>query len=431
LRVHAPERSEHTVFVRCARRIVPLFAVIVLLNYIDRANIGFAALTMNRDLGFTPSQYGLGAGVFFLGYGVLQVPVSVLIHRIGVRRGLFCIMVAWGLFSSTCAFMHSPISFYVLRFLLGVAEAGFFPAIMVCLTSWFPQNHRARYTAMFQSAAQLAFVIGGPLSGLLLGLDGVGGFRGWQWLFLVEGVPTLIWAVVVLCALPDRPSDAGWLSDSDRQLMATAHARDATVTRHGVRSALFDPRIYILGAALFCVSIGDYGLIFWWPQMVQAMGFSDLTSSLIVAVAYLASIPAAILLARSSDARGERRCHIASAALFSAAGLLVASIAPFYQLQLVALAAATMGTLAARPPMNNLPTVFLGGAGAAAGIALYNAIGNFGGFAGPYMIGLLKEYTGGYQTAMAALAVFPVISAAIILIIGRRLQDRPPLAAPS
>jgi ACS family tartrate transporter-like MFS transporter len=420
--------TERSVFARCARRIVPLLAGIILLNYIDRANVGFAALTMNRDLGFSPSQYGFGAGIFFLGYSVLQVPISLIIHQVGERRGLFWIMIAWGLFSSACAFVRSPFEFYILRFLLGAAEAAFFPVIMMCLIRWFPLNYRGRYTAACQSAAQLAFVIGGPLSGLLLGMDGQAGLRGWQWLFLIEGVPTLIWAVVVYFTLTDEPARARWLSDSDKQIIIAAHKADGPVMQHRIGSALGDWRIYVLGIALFGVSTGDYGLIFWWPQMVQAMGFSNLASSLVVALAYLASIPVAIAWARHSDMHGERRWHIALAALLAAFGLIAASVVPDFRLRLVALTIATAGTLTARPPMNNLPAMFLGGAGAAAGIALYNSIGNSGGFAGPYIIGLLKEHTGSYDMAMAALALGPVISAFIVLLICARLSGRPVLA---
>jgi ACS family tartrate transporter-like MFS transporter len=423
-------QTEREVFARCARRIVPLLAGIVLLNYIDRANVGFAALTMNRDLGFTPAQYGFGAGIFFLGYCVLQVPISLVIHRVGVRRGLFWIMLAWGLFSSACAFVRSPLGFYVLRFFLGTAEAAFFPAIMVCLIRWFPLNYRGRYTAACQSAAQLAFVIGGPLSGLLLGMDRLAGLRGWQWLFLIEGIPTVIWALVVYFRLADGPAEARWLSDRDRQLIIAAHQADGPVMQHRIGPALGDWRIYVLGIALFGVSAGDYGLIFWWPQMVQAMGFSNLMSSLIVALAYLASIPVAIAWARHSDVRGERRWHIALAAFGAAGGLLVASVVPDFRLRLVALAIATAGTLTARPPMNNLPAMFLGGAGATAGMALYNAIGNSGGFAGPFIIGLLKQQTGSYAMAMAALTLGPVISGLVVLLVCARLTPRPARTPP-
>ncbi len=370
--------EQHRIFVKCAWRLIPLIALVMMMNFIDRVNVGFAALTMNRDLGFSPSVFGFGAGVFYFGYCLLQVPASLLIHRLGARRGLFLTMAAWGLLSSACAFIRSPLSFYVLRFLLGVAEAGFFPAVMVYLTCWFPQSYRGRHTATIQSAAQFAFVVGGPLSGLILGMNQAGGLRNWQWLFLVEGLPTLLLAGLLLRFLPDGPADAPWLSDAERGVIAARLSADDTTEKADFRRAMLDPRIYVLGLALFGIILGEFGLQLWWPQIVQGMGFSNVATGFVVALAYLASIPAAILWARSSDARGERCWHVALAALFAACGLVLASIAVDYRLRLLGMTVATVGLFSARPPINNLPTVFLGGTAAAAGMALYNSIGDPG-----------------------------------------------------
>jgi ACS family tartrate transporter-like MFS transporter len=412
-------------FVKCARRLIPVIALLMMMNYVDRVNVGFAALTMNRDLGFSPSVFGLGAGMFYVGYCLFQVPVSILAARLGAGRVIFCIAASWGLLSSACAFIRNPASFYILRFLLGAAEAGIFPAIMVYLSCWFPQAYRGRHTATIQGAAQFAFVLGGPLSGVMLGMDGVAGFHGWQWLFLVEGLPTLLCAVAILRILPDRPSQAPWLTGEERAVIAARLAADDSTQAQELWKGLCDPRIYALGLALFCVSVGDFGLQLWWPQMVQGMGFSNRSVGFVVALAYLVSIPAAIVLSRSSDVRGERSWHVAFAAMFAASGLILASLAPDYRLRLVGLIAATVGLFASRPPMNNLPLSFLGGSAGAAGMALYNSIGTFGGFAGAAIIGILKQHSGSYASAMAALALGPVISAVIVLKVGRGLVFKP------
>lgn len=413
--------SDDAVFKKCAWRLIPFIGLLYLTNYIDRVNVGFAALTMNKDLGFSAAIFGFGAGVFFFGYFLFQVPANVILHRVGARRTVFCILAAWGAISAACALVQGPLSFYVLRFLLGVAEAGFFPGMLLYLTYWFPQAYRARCTASFQSAIPLAFVTGSPLSGLILGMDGVAGIHGWQWLFLFEGLPAVLLAVVALKFLPDGPADAAWLSGEEKAAIAARLAAEDTTQSRDLWGALRDPRVFGLGLVCFGVICGLLGMQLWLPQIVQGMGYSNLATGFVVALPFAASVPAMMLWGRSSDVRGERNWHVALAALVAAAGLIVASIAQDGVIVLIALTFAVVGAQSALPPLNNIPSSFLGGAGLAGGVALYNAVGNLGGFFGPTIIGVLKEETGGYAAGMLALALVLVLAAIIVLALGRAM----------
>jgi ACS family tartrate transporter-like MFS transporter len=422
--------SEQQIFAKCAWRLIPFMMLLYLVNYIDRVNVGFAALTMNRDLGFSPAVYGFGAGVFFFGYCIFHVPANVILHRVGARRTVFCILAAWGAFSAGCALVQGPLTFYILRFFLGIAEAGLVPGMLLYLTYWFPKNYRARYTAAFQSAIPFAFVIGGPISGLILDMDGIGGILGWQWLFLLEGLPAVLLAFVALKLLPDGPAHASWLSSDEKALISTRLAAEVDTKDPGLLPALLDPRIFALGLVLFGLVCTIFGIQLWLPQIVQAMGFSNRATGFLMALPGAMAIGAMMLWGRSSDKSGDRVWHIALAMVFTAVSLIVAGFAQADVVVLVALGFAFVGPLAALPILNSLPGLFLGGRAAAGGIALYLSIGNLGGFAGPYIVGALKGESGNYRSGMAALAFGLLLSALLVVTLRRALAPRPAILMP-
>jgi ACS family tartrate transporter-like MFS transporter len=424
-------RIEDRAFAKTARRLIPFMVGLYLVSFLDRVNVGFAALTMNADLGFTPAIFGLGAGIFFLGYVLLEVPSNIALERIGGRLWIFRIMITWGLASAAMAFVRGATSFYALRFLLGAAEAGFFPGMILYLTYWFPSAMRARFVASFMVAVPLASVIGAPVSGVILGLDGALGLKGWQWLFLAEGLPACLFAFAVLFLLPDGPKQASWLSEEEKSAVARAlAARGGTDSRRALRAlrpALRDARVWRLGLVYLGVVVSLYGIGFWLPQIVEAMGFDNREVGLVVALPYLASACAMVWWGRLSDRRGDRVVHVALPALLGACGFFAAAVASadFPILVLVMLGVGAVGVYAALAPFWALPSLFLRGTAAAGGIAMINAIGNIGGFLGPYLVGWIRETMGGYAAAMAVLGLSLVLAAAIVLGLDRSL------AAPS
>jgi ACS family tartrate transporter-like MFS transporter len=417
--------TDERLFAKCAWRLLPLLTAAYVANYLDRTNLGFAALTMNRDLGFSSSIYGLGAGIFFLSYSLLMVPSNLVLYRVGARRWIFFLLLAWGAAATANAFIRGPESFYGLRFLLGVAEAGFFPGIIFYLTLWFPKTHLVRANAVFMCATSASLVMGGPLASLILGLDGVAGIRGWQWLFVLEGLPSCLMALAVLRFLPDGPARASWLTDDERQRLSShLNAEDGTKEQNGIR-ALRDPRVLMLGVAYAGMLFAAYGFNFWLPLLVQGMGFSTAATGPIVALVYLASLPAMIVWGRSSDRRGDRIWHVALAALFAAAALLVASALQSTFLVLLALAAATIAVASMMAPFYGISSLFLSGPAMASGYGLVNTLGNLlGGFGGQYAIGLIREQTGGYAAALVAIATTLVFSALLVLAVGRAIGSR-------
>ena len=300
--------------------------LLYVVNFIDRSNVGFAALTMNKDLGFTPSVFGFASGIFFIGYLLFQVPATVLLERTGARRLIFGIMLIWGLISASNAFVQDAHTFYTLRFALGVAEAGFFPGMIFYLTLWFPKRLRGRYSAMFSSAIPLAGIIAGPLSGLVLGLDGVDGLHGWQWLFLLQGLPASLLAFAVLRYLPDGPARAPWLDDAEKNAVAASLAPAAAVDESNLWKSLRDPRVLVLGVAAVANGSALYAVSLWLPQIIRAMGFSNRATGFVSTLPYMAAMVAMIFWGRRSDAAGERIWHVALAALFAAAGFVIASV---------------------------------------------------------------------------------------------------------
>lgn len=422
MQIHPTEHSR--IFSKCAWRLIPFILVVYFVNYVDRVNVGFAALTMNRDLGLSPAVFGFGAGIFFIGYFLFQVPGNVILQRVGARRWMFCIMLIWGFISAANAFVQGPLSFYALRFILGVAEAGFFPGMLLYLTYWFPQAYLARFTASFMTGIPLAFIIGGPVSSLILEMDGIAGLRGWQWLFIIEGAPSCFLAFVALKLLPDGPAHARWLTDDEKKSIAGLLAVQDLKERHDFWTALRDPRVLALGLVLLGSQFGLYGVQLWLPQIVQAMGYSNFATGFVVALPFMASMGAMIFWGRSSDVRGERIWHIAVAALVAASGLAVASLAQSNLLMLVGLTFGLVGTLSLPGPLFSLPSSFLSGAAAAGAIALVNSMGTLGRFLGPTVVGVFRQESGTYASGMAALALGLVMSAAIVLTFGRRMAPR-------
>jgi ACS family tartrate transporter-like MFS transporter len=418
--------AEEKLYRKVSRRIIPLMIVLYLISFLDRVNIGFAALTMNQDLGFTASIYGWGAGIFFFGYFLFEVPSNIILEKIGARIWICRIMLTWGIVSAAMALVQGVASFYALRFLLGVAEAGFLPGMILYLTYWFPASRRARFIALFMAAVPLASVIGAPVSGWILGIHGFLGLTGWQWLFIIEGVPACILGLLVLALLPDGPRDAKFLTAEERETIAGLLARDRAanpyVRHHALLPALLDRRVLLLSLVYFGIVIGLYGIGLWLPQIVKAMGFSNEAVGLIVALPYLASAAAMIAWGRRSDRRNERTWHVALPCLVSAAGFLASIWLSSSVLQLGALGVAAIGIYAALGPFWATPPLFLGSTAAAGGIALINSLGNLGGFFGPTIVGFTRDATGSFAAGIAVLAGALIVAALTELALARLMR---------
>ena len=411
--------TETALFRKVAWRLVPFLGVVYFASFLDRVNIGFAALQMNADLNLSPEAYGFGAGIFFVTYAGLEVPSNLILERVGARRWIFRILVSWGLLSAATAFVWNETSFYTVRFLLGAAEAGFLPGAIFYISRWFPAAWRGRIIGGFMAAVPFANILGAPLSGAILGLDGVAGLAGWKWLFLIEGVPAALLGFAVLAFLPDGPADAKWLSQNEREAIAARLAVEPAADHHAVWPALSDPKVWALTLPYFGMVVTLYGVNFWLPQIVKAMGFSNFETGLLVALPYMAAAPAMILWGRRSDRKNDRAFHFALAALFTASGFALAALVPGNLAVFLGLAVATVGAHAIFGPFWSIPPQFLRGAAAAAGIALINSVGNLGGFVGPYLVGWVKQTTGGYAGAMGMFAVVAVFAALAMIVAGR------------
>jgi MFS transporter, ACS family, tartrate transporter len=389
-------------------RLIPFLCLAYTVNFLDRVNVGFAALHMNEDLGFSPAVYGFGAGIFFLGYILFEIPSNLALRRFGARIWIARIMISWGIVACAMALVHSETSFYVTRALLGIAEAGFFPGIILYLTYWFPAAERARIVALFMASVPLATVFGGPLSGALLEMHGFLGFAGWQWLFVIEGLPAIILGILALKVLTDEPSHAAWLTDEEKTALSGALAREAKETESvgyaDLRTALTRPRVLALGGLYFLMVTGLYGIGFWMPQVISGFGLDSLAVGFLTAIPYLFAAIAMVIWGRHSDRTGERRWHIALPLFLAAAAFAWSAYSGPLVPTMMALTLATLGFYAAFGPFWALPTALLTGAGAAAGIALVNSMGNAAGFAGPYIVGVLKEATGSFSAALLFLA---------------------------
>jgi ACS family tartrate transporter-like MFS transporter len=411
------------------RRLIPFLFLLYVVAYLDRVNIGFAALDMNRALGFSATVYGLGSGIFFVSYTLLEVPSNLVLARVGARRWIGRIMLSWGLVSIAMAFVRDAPTFYVLRFLLGAAEAGFFPGIIYYLTHWFPARERAGAVALFMTGTAIAGVIGGPISSALLLLDGLGGLSGWQWLFIVEGVPAVLLAPVVWRRLDERPADAQWLTPAERGwLVSTLEAEAVAMPARGHRlgEALSSARLWLLAAVYFCIVLAFYGVSFWLPQIVQSQ--SDWPSwgvALVASVPYVVAAVGMVGVGARSDRTGERRWHVAVPALVGALGFVAAATGPLtVAFSLTALSTAALGIWGALGPFWALPTAFLRGTAAAGGIALVNAVGNIGGFVGPTVVGYALDATGNFAAGLWVLAAGLVVGALLTLALPADVRRR-------
>jgi ACS family tartrate transporter-like MFS transporter len=414
---------------KVSRRLIPFLFLLYILNFLDRVNVGFAALQMNGDLGFGPQVYGLGAGIFFLGYCLFEVPSNLILARTGARLWIARIMVTWGLVASSMMFVRTPGSFYAMRALLGVAEAGFFPGIIFYLTFWFPARERARAYAWFLAAIPISGVIGGPISGALLGLHGWLGLRGWQWLFLLEGVPSIVVGLLVLVLLPDRPGHARWLTEAERTWLESTLAaeRERGARSHGasLRDAVRNPTLWLLAAVYFLIIVGLYGTNLWLPQLLKgSSGASDFVVGVLTVVPYLVAAIGMAVVGRHSDRTGERHWHIAGPALAAAAGFLLATQMRHPAGVVLAFSLVAFGVLSPLGPFWALPTAFLRERAAAGGIALINSVGAIGGFVGPFLLGAVKQRTGSFTGALLLVAVMCVGAAALALAL--KQQERAP-----
>jgi D-galactonate transporter len=405
-----------TTLSKVGRRLLPFLLLLYVVAWLDRVNIGFAALQMNAALGFSGSVYGFGAGVFFMGYALFEVPSNLVLARVGARRWIARIMVTWGLLSVAMMFVQGAASFYALRFLLGVAEAGFLPGIIYYLGHWYPAAERARAVSWFMLAIPLSTVIGGPLAGVILALDGWHGLAGWQWLFLLEGIPAVVLGFVVLLYLTDLPEHAHWLEPGERDWLSAQvrSEQKAAVERHGVslRDALLHPTVWQLCVILFACQCCSYGLTLWIPQIVQGMtGLTDLEIGLISAIPYAAASVGMVLIGASSDRTGERLMHVAIPSAVAAAGFAASAYLASPVPSMIALTIAAVGDLGTRGPFWALPTRFLAGSAAAGGIALINTLASTGGFVGPYAVGLVRDVTGSFAGGMLFLAFVMLVGA--------------------
>ena len=406
-------------------RLIPFLFVLYIVAYLDRVNVGFAAIDMNRDLGFSAAVYGMGSGLFFLTYTLLEVPSNLMLARFGARAWIARIMFTWGIASTAMIFVTGPASFYLLRLLLGAAEAGFFPGIILYLTHWFPARERGRAVGLFMTATAMAGVIGAPLSSALLQLDDALGLKGWQWLFLIEGLPAMLLAPVVLLKMTERPADATWLTADERDWLAREMAAEQAETAHAhvtLREALLSARLWLVSVPYLCIVIAFYGVSFWLPQIVQAnSALGSATVVLLSAIPYLAATVGLVAVGASSDRFAERRWHVAIPCLIGATGFVLTVMAPqTLAVSLATLSIAAFGIWGTLGPFWTLPTAFLRGTAAAGGIALVNSVGNVGGFVGPILVGWIRDSTGQFAPGLLTLAGILVLGAAIAVALPSR-----------
>jgi len=421
-----PDATADAVYRKVALRLIPLLFLCYIAAYLDRVNVGFAKLQMQQALQFSDSVYGFGAGIFFIGYFIFEIPSNVMLHRVGAGRWIARIMVTWAVLSAGMMFVNSAISFYVVRFLLGVAEAGFFPGIILYLTYWFPAARRGRATSLFLAAIAVAGLVGNPVSGWILhSLDGVNGWQGWQWLFLLEALPSLVLGVLAWFWLEDRVKNAQWLTLEERDLIARdIAAEEATKVDGSLGRVLSDGKVWLLALVYFAIVSGLYGVTFWLPTIIKGLGVADpLQVGLIGAVPWAFGIAAMFFVARSADARQEYRWHTAASCVAAALGLVI-SVA-FHADVMLAMAGLTigaMGIMCALPIFWSNPTALLGGTAAAMGIAFINSVGNLAGFAIPWLMGVIKDATHSTDLGLHMLAGFLVLGAVAVLLLKKRVD---------
>ena len=419
-------------------RLMPLLLLSYFLAYIDRMNVGFAALTMNKEIGLTAYIYGLGAGVFFWGYFLFEVPSNLVLAKVGARRWISRIMVTWGLISAAMVFVSGPTSFIVMRFLLGAAEAGFFPGVLFYLMSWFPAAYRARIVAVFSIALPVSLGIGAPLSTCILELNGVWGLSGWQWLFLLEGLPTVVVGAIVLAYLPDRPTEAKWLSDAEKAWLQSTIDRERALVQAqekiSVWKTFFDRRVLGLSLIYVANTSANMGLAFFLPQIIKGFGLTDMQTGLVTSIPYVFGVVGILVWGYLSDRFNERRWSLCLALVITSVGLAGAGYLTQNPLAVACMAVAAIGIYGTKAPFWALPPTFLTGSAAAAGIALINSIGNLGGFIGPSVVGWVRETTGSFAAGLgflAGLALLAAIGSLLVVNSARKPQEAGDAIAPS
>ncbi len=401
-----------------AWRMLPILTLGFIFNYIDRTSVGFAGLTMNRDIGLSATEFGWGAGILFIGYCFFEIPSNLALHRFGARRWLSRIMITWGLASAATAFVVGPYSFYAARFLLGVAEAGFFPGAAYLLAAWFPAQYRTRALATLAVAVPLSSVIGGPFSVLLLEMDGIYGLKGWQWMFLVQGLPACILGILALLTLCDHPKDAHWLSPLERQAliaMLDGERRERAV--HSLWAALTDSRVLLLAAIQFGFVVSSYGVGIWLPFILEGHGLKHTAVGFTSAIPYVCATVGMLFWARHVDRGGSKTGNLAASCFLAAGGLLTSVLAGSFIPSFIGLTFALIGTTSARAIFWTIPARFLSGVAAAGGLAFINSVGALGGFVGPVTIGWLKDATGSFNTGLVVLTCLGMISAIMTLVL--------------
>jgi D-galactonate transporter len=414
--------TERAVYAKVRRKLLPFLFVLYVVAYLDRINVGFAALQMNRELGLSEAVFGFGAGIFFIGYFVLEIPSNLILQRLGARVWISRIMISWGVVAVAMMFTRGARSFYLLRFLLGAAEAGFFPGIIFYLTHWFPSRERARAISLFMTATQIAGVVGGPLSGVLLAMNGVWHLAGWQWLFLAQGIPALVLGAAAAKYLPDTPEHAPWLNSSEQSMLTARLALEHESRRsdHTLRGALSNGNIWLLALLYFTVVFGHYGIALWLPQILKGFGgMSDLRVGVLSSVPFLTAAIIMVIVAKHSDSHEERRWHLALSAFSGAIALAASAVARSPLMSLLTISIAAAGISSTAGPFWTLPTGFLEGTAAAGGIALINSTGNLAGFVGPSVVGLIRQATGSFAGGLLAMALAMLMAGVIALAIPR------------
>ena len=424
--IASPPDFEAALVAKLTRRLVPFLFLLYIVAYLDRINVGFAALQMQGQLRFNDEVYGLGAGMFFAGYFVFQVPSNLLLERVGARRWLAALMVAWGLISSSMIFVRTPHGFYALRFLLGVAEAGFFPGVILYIKNWFPPTARARTVARFATAGPLSGVLGGPISGALLGLHHAG-LAGWQWMFLMEGVPAIVLGSLAAWYLTDRPEEAFWLSEEERAGLLECLRRErretAAFSRSNLGAAFTHPGIWLLALVYFGLNTVAYGVSLWLPNLIRSLsGVSNFVIGLLSTIPYIAAAIAMVLVGLHSDHSGERRWHTALPAFAGAAALLLAAQSTAVTPMILGITVAVLGVFSMMGPFWTMPTSMLSGTAAAVAIALINSVGNLGGFFGPYIIGRVRNESGGFKGGLLVIGATLALGGVIALLVRLRAQ---------
>jgi ACS family tartrate transporter-like MFS transporter len=412
---------------RIIRRLIPFLCVLFVVNYLDRTNVAMAKLQMQQATGISEAMYGLGAGLFFIGYFIFEVPSNLILEQIGARIWITRIMVTWGLICSAMMFVRGPTSFYALRFLLGAAEAGFFPGIVLYLTYWVPSSRRAGVLAAFLTSTAVSGIIGNPLAGVLMKMDGIANLHGWQWLFLIEGLLPVLLGAVTFAILPDKPRDAKWLSRDDVNWIEAELAREGK-EHHGhdvaeLTHALAHPRLWLLGLNYFMLIMGLYGFIYWVPTIIHSVTtMTNLMVGIVSAIPFIVAAASMLLIGRHADRVNERRWHVATCAIIAAIGIAIISQCHTLPTVLLAMCLAAIGIFGSLGPFWALATRFLRGTAAAGGIAIVNSIGALAGFVAPSVIGLAVKLTGVFTLGLLVVSASLLCGAVLVMLVPRTVD---------